>query len=250
MLRIYFNKYLFLLFSSVFFIGCKTIFPSKESSSIIKINKNSSLDSATITYYKPYKDSLDKIMKIQLVELENDLVKMQPESSLGNFLVDILKLKTAEYTKDNIDVAVLNYGGIRIPSLTKGFLNIEHAYLLMPFDNYIVVQELSGKKITELCDSIAKKNGWPIAGITFQIKEKKAINILINNQPLNYEKTYTVALNDYVANGGDDMAFLKKIPQKQTGKLFRDAILEYWQQQGIQHKKITAKLENRISYAE
>ncbi len=249
MLKVYFKIIIILIILPIFFIGCKTFYPSKATASIIKINNEQKLDSSLYLIYKPYKDSLDKLMKINLVELENDLIKTQPESNLGNFLVDILKIKSEEYTKNKIDLAVLNYGGIRVPSLSKGIINIEHAYLIMPFDNYIVIQELSNIEITELCDAIAQKNGWPIAGITFQIKDKKAINILINNQPLEDGKYYTVALNDYIANGGDDMTFLKKIPQKQTGKLFREAILEYWQQQGMINKKVSAKLENRITYA-
>ena len=46
------------------------------------------------------------------------------------------------------------------------------------------------------------------------------------------------------------MAMLKNIPQIQTGKLFRDAIIEYWKAETESGKKISATLENRISYAE
>jgi len=202
-----------------------------------------------LSFYKPYKDSLDKIMKINVAELDTDLTKNQPESTLGNLMVDILKSKSVTYTNDKVDVAILNYGGIRMASLTKGSLNVEHAYTLMPFDNYIVVQILTGQQVQDMCDSIAVKNGWPVAGISFQIKDRKASNVLINNVPLSLTQKYTIALSDYLANGGDGMTFLKTIPQKQTGKLFRDAIIEYWQEQTKLGNKITSAIENRISYA-
>ena len=245
-----YSKNRLLFYCVVFLTACKSYYPATESSSLIKVNKSYGADSSIKTYYKPYKDSLDKIMKIPLVELQEDLVKKLPESTLGNLMVDMLKEKTAEYTNDKIDVGIMNFGGIRSSSLTKGMLNVEHAYLLMPFDNYLVEQTLTGQQLKDFCDSIALKKGWPISGMSFQMKNDKAINILINKEPLNLSKTYKVALIDYVANGGEGMAFLKTIPQKQTGILFRDAIIEYWKDQAKEGKKISAKLENRITYAE
>lgn len=238
------------LLAVVLITACKSFAPVQEDASLIKVNRSFQADSAIKGYYKPYKDSLDKIMKVPLAELTEDLSKKLPESTLGNMMADILKVKTAEYTKDNIDVAILNYGGIRASSLTKGTLNVEHAYLLMPFDNYVVEQTLTGQQLADFCDSIALKKGWPVSGISFKIKNDRAINILVNNEPINLTKKYNVAINDYLANGGDGMAFLKSITQIQTGRLFRDAILEYWSEQTKAGKKISAKLENRISYAE
>jgi 2',3'-cyclic-nucleotide 2'-phosphodiesterase (5'-nucleotidase family) len=230
--------------------ACKSYYPVTENASLIKVNKVYTPDSSVRSFYKPFKDSLDKIMKIPVAELEMDLVKKLPESTLGNLMVDMLKTKTQDYTGDAIDLAILNYGGIRVPSLTKGTLSIEHAYLLMPFDNYLVEQILTGQQVKDFCDSIALKKGWPVSGISFKIKNDKAVNILVNNVPLDLTKNYKVALIDYVANGGDGMAFLKSIPQKQTGILFREAIIEYWKQQTAEGKKISSKLENRITYAE
>jgi 2',3'-cyclic-nucleotide 2'-phosphodiesterase (5'-nucleotidase family) len=249
MSRHYSNIGIFIL-AVVFTTACKIYYPVQENSTLVKVNTSFAADTAIKGFYKTYKDSLDKIMKVPLAELTDDLTKKLPESTLGNMMADILKVKTAEYTNDKIDVAILNYGGIRSSSLTKGMLNVEHAYLLMPFDNYVVEQTLTGQQLSDFCDSMAMKKGWPVSGISFQIKNDKAINILVNSAPLDLNKKYKVAINDYLANGGDGMAFLKSIPQIQTGRLFRDAIMEYWSAQTKAGKKISAKLENRISYAE
>lgn len=230
--------------------ACKVYYPAQETASLVKVHAPVAADTVILGYYKPYKDSLDKIMKVPLAELENDLTKKMPESSLGNLMADMLKVKAAEYTKENIDIAILNYGGIRVPSLSKGVLRVENAYFLMPFDNYVVVQTLTGQQVSDFCDSIAEKNGWPVSGISFRISKGKAIDIKVNNVPVDVKKNYQVALNDYLANGGDGMAFLKKIPQQQTGKLFRDAIIEYWSEQTKAGKKISSAIENRITYAE
>lgn len=230
--------------------SCKTLYPAQEIATLLPANKSISPDSSIKKYYQPYKDSLDKIMNAPIIELSSDLYKKQPESTLGNLMVDMLKAKAEDYTKDKIDLAILNFGGIRMSSLSKGMLKVEDAYLLMPFDNYVVKQKLTGQQVADFCDSIARMNGWPVSGISFKIKDKKAIDIKVNNAPLDYNKIYSVALIDYIANGGDGMAFLKLIPQVQTGKLFRDAILEFWKEQAKEGKKISSTLENRISYAE
>ena len=250
MSKIYSDIKIGIVATVIFFTACKVIYPTKHSATLIKLNKEIASDSSTFIYYKPYKDSLDKIMKVPLAVLAEDLTKKQPESTLGNLMADMLKVKTEEYYGQKIDIAVLNYGGIRVPSLTKGTLMIEHAYLLMPFDNYLTVQILSGQQLNDFCDSIAMKNGWPVSGISFQIKNGKAINILVNKEPIDLSKKYHLATNDYLSNGGDGMAMLKNIPQIQTGKLFRDAIIEYWKAETKSGKKISATLENRISYAE
>ena len=239
-----------LLFSVVLMTACKSYFPIQENSLLVKVNKSFPADTDIRVYYKPYKDSLDKIMKVPLAELAEDLTKQLPESTLGNLMADMLKTKTEEYYGQKIDIAILNYGGIRVPSLTKGTLMVEHAYLLMPFDNYLTVQILTGQQLQDFCDSMAVKKGWPVSGISFQIKNDKAIHILVNKEPIDLSKKYHLATNDYLANGGDGMAFLKSIPQIQTGKLFRDAIIEYWTAQTKAGKKISSQLENRISYAE
>jgi 2',3'-cyclic-nucleotide 2'-phosphodiesterase (5'-nucleotidase family) len=224
--------------------------PVSHKASLVRINTAQEADTSVLNYYTPYKDSLDQLMKIPVAELEYDLTRKQPESTLGNLMADILKQKTAAYSGKQVDVGIVNYGGIRVTSLTKGLLRVEDAYFIMPFDNYLVIQELSGQQLTDLCDSIALKKGWPVSGISFQIKDNRAVNILVNEQAISLTKKYSLALSDYVANGGDGMAFLKSIPQQQTGKLFRDAIIEFWREQSAAGKKITSVLENRISYAE
>lgn len=249
MLKIY-SDIRILLLSVVLVTACKSYFPVRENASLVKVNNSFQADTAIKVYYKPYKDSLDKIMKVPLAELAEDLTKKMPESTLGNFMADMLKIKTEEYYGKKIDIAVLNYGGIRVPSLTKGILMVEHAYLLMPFDNYLTVQILTGQQVQDFCDSMALKGGWPIAGMSFKIKDKKAINVLVNNQKVDMAQKYAMATNDYLANGGDGIAFLRSIPQIQTGKLFRDAIMEYWKEQTKAGKKISSTLENRISNAE
>ncbi len=250
MSSIYSKSWRVIVCAALITTACKTYIPVTEQSALVKISALEK-DSAVVAYYRPFKDSLDKMMKVPLAELSADLTKQLPESTLGNHLSDILRKKARDYTQQPIDVAILNYGGIRVPSLAKGTLRVEHAYWVMPFDNYVVVQQLTGQQLRDFCDSMAMKKGWPVAGLQFIIAPNNtAVQIKVGGKPLDTSATYNVALNDYVANGGDGMTFLKNIPQRETGKLFRDAIIEYWQEQAAAHQPVQAILENRISYAQ
>ena len=101
----------------------------------------------------------------------------------------------------------------------------------------------------QFLNHISSRGGWPTAGMTWQIKNKEAINVLIGRKPLLETSTYTIALVDYVANGGDDCEMLKSISQINNGILFRDAIIAYFSSFTKQGKKIPAITEKRVSNA-
>ena len=88
-------------------------------------------------------------------------------------------------------------------------------------------QVMSGKNIQQLLDTTSKKGGWPISGASYVIENSKATNVFIGGAPLDEFGTYNVIISDYLANGGDNLEFLKALPRVQKGYLMRDAILEY-----------------------
>ena len=149
-----------------------------------------------------------------------------------------------------IDASFLNYGGIRLPSIAAGNITRGKVYEMAPFDNIIVLLKINGKVLQQFFNLVAGKGGWPCAGIAYQIKNKEAINIVVGGTPMDENKEYTIALLDYVANGGDDCNMLRPIPQQNNGYLFRDAVLQYFARFQQQGKQITASIEKRVSHAE
>lgn len=207
-------------------------------------------DSSMLALLRPYSDSLSKSMNDVVAVSETDLEKKQPEGSLGNFLADAMLAMAQKSYATHVDAAFINYGGIRLPSLPAGNITRSKVFELSPFDNLLIIQKINGKVLQEFLDHIAGRGGWPCSGIKMQIKDKKAINVTIGGTPLNESATYTIANNDYVANGGDDCAMLKPIPQVSNGYIFRDAVFDYLAELMKQGKKIAAKTENRVSNAE
>lgn len=215
-----------------------------------RLNQSNKQDSTLIALIRPYGDSVNKSMSDVVAVSEMEFEKKQPECTLGNILADALLSMAEKKYAMHIDAAFLNYGGIRLTSIPVGNITRGKVFELSPFDNLLILQKLSGKVVQEFLDHVAGRGGWPCAGISMQIKNKKAVHVMIGGVPINESATYTIANNDYVANGGDDCIMLKTVPQISNGYLVRDAVLDYFTEQTKAGKKISAKIENRVTNAE
>ena len=176
--------------------------------------------------------------------------KGQPESSLGDWMADAYLYMAREKFKTKVDGAMMNFGGIRLTQLAAGPITRGKVFELMPFDNLLILQKMTGAQLQQLLDHIASRNGWPLAGITMEIKDKKAVNIKVGGELLDNAATYVIANSDFVANGGDDAAMLRSIPQINMGYLMRDALFDYINTYKQAGKPITAPASNRVRYAQ
>jgi len=204
-------------------------------------------DSNYIHWLQPYADSLHKSMNQVIGFSVSTLTNKQPESSLGDFMADCMRAMAEKKFHKKIDAAFMNIGGIR-SYIPKGDITIGKIYELMPFDNVLVLQIIKGNVLKTFLDKIAAAGGWPLSGITMGIKNNKAINIIINEKPLQENADYIIANTDYIANGGDDCTMLKNIPKQNIGYLLRDALMEYIIMFTKQSKPIEAVMDNRIVY--
>ena len=167
---------------------------------------------------------------------------------MGNWAADAVLDQCNLAYKEPIDFAVVNYGGIRIPSLPKGDITTGKIFELMPFDNMMVVLEVNGKIVQQLFELIAQKGGWPVSkGVECSFSQEGKLNsVTINGNPIDNNKTYTIGLTDYVANGGDNCSFFKEQTQHNTGILFRDAFLQQVKSLTEKGKNINANIEERM----
>jgi 2',3'-cyclic-nucleotide 2'-phosphodiesterase (5'-nucleotidase family) len=212
--------------------------------------QNERKDASVQNFLQPYADSVNNSMNMVIGELATTLEKKQPEGTLGNFMADAMKTMAEKYYAAKIDGAFVNFGGIRLTSMQAGTITRGKIFELMPFDNIIVLQEVKGTILKEFLDHIVSRGGWPVAGITMEMKDKKAVNVLIDGKPLDENMTYTIANSDYVANGGDYCEMLKVIPQINKGYLLRDGLIEYVQSFTKKGQPITATIQNRIKNAQ
>jgi 2',3'-cyclic-nucleotide 2'-phosphodiesterase (5'-nucleotidase family) len=245
-----FKKHLFLFLITSWLFSCQTFYqPQTVKYKDYRLTQTSKQDGALNTALKPYTDSVNKNMNDIIAVAEEELVKRQPEGSLGNIMADGMLAIAKEKFNQPIDASFINFGGIRLQAIPAGNITRGKLFELAPFDNVIVLQKIKGKVFQQFLNHISSRGGWPTAGMTWQIKNKEAINVLIGRKPLLETSTYTIALVDYVANGGDDCEMLKSISQINNGILFRDAIIAYFSSFTKQGKKIPAITEKRVSNA-
>lgn len=211
------------------------------------VSPKAAADTALLNLVQPYLLEVNRTMNKVIGFTPTTMTKRLPESGLGNFMADcMLEMGTKKFGMP-IDIAFMNQGGIRA-SINKGNITIGNVYELMPFDNLLVVQELKGSVLEALLNHIASDGGWPISkGSSFKIKNKQAVDIIINGKPLDRNATYITANSDYIAQGGSDAAMLKLFPFQNKGYLIRDALLEYIQLITASGKPVDAKIENRVT---
>jgi len=205
-------------------------------------------DTVLSSVMQPYRTAVNREMNEVLGICSTTLEKAKPEGTLGNFMTDAILVMASSSYKVPVDVAVINYGGIRLPQLPAGEVTRSKVFELMPFDNALVLLKVPGKLLQDFLDFIAAGGGWPVAGINMQIENKKAVNVRIGDKPLVMEKTYIIALSDFLVNGGDNVTFFKDIPVMNNGLLVRDAIIGYINQLKKNGQQINASLEGRITY--
>jgi 2',3'-cyclic-nucleotide 2'-phosphodiesterase (5'-nucleotidase family) len=184
-------------------------------------------DTAYESLLGPYRQQVEATMNDIIAELPADLVKSLPDGSLGNFMADAYLYMARQKVDASAELAYMNNGGIRRNGISAGPLRKGAVYELMPFDNLLVVQKVSGKLLQQFLDHIADEGGGGVAGLTMKIRDKKAVDVRIQGQPIDMNRVYTMVNSDYVINGGGRFLLFKDLPMNQTGYLLRDAILDY-----------------------
>ena len=205
------------------------------------------LEDSTLTdIINVYKDSID--LKLDNVigfskglYTKDDYSKIKFNSSLGNLIADIIyKQADSVFYKsfgNNIDFVLQNHGGIR-SSLLEGEVKLTDAYKILPFENEIVVLEISKEVFDEMVLFLSnEKFPHPISG--FSIMNDKA---LIDKEKSLNDKFF-LATNDYLLSGGDNMFFLERNSRVfNLGYSLRDAFIDYT----INEEDLESKVDNRF----
>ncbi|MBB6478633.1 bifunctional metallophosphatase/5'-nucleotidase [Spirochaeta isovalerica] len=155
------------------------------------------------------------------------------ETALGDIVTDSQKW-FIENQGMECDFAFQNGGGIRA-TLADGEIQKQTVYEVLPFDNSIALIELKGSDVIALFDKAATNIG---AGAMAQVsKEVKFVidsasqtvaELKINGAPVDPGKVYKVALNSYLAAGGDGYGMLKNaVSYYDTSLMQRDAFIDY-----------------------
>ena len=148
------------------------------------------------------------------------------ETNLGDLCADAYRILSGA------DVAVVNGGGIR-SNIAPGDITYEQIIAVHPFGNALCVIEATGQEILDLLElgasALPDENGgfMQVSGLSYEIDTsvpstvelsedglfqgvtgaRRVQNVLVGGEPLDPDKTYTLASHDYlIKNGGDGYA--------------------------------------------
>ncbi|AZB44649.1 hypothetical protein CEF21_21455 [Bacillus sp. FJAT-42376] len=172
------------------------------------------------------------------------------ETNIGNFVADSYR----SFYK--ADIGMMNGGGIRT-SIPAGEFTLRDAYAILPFQNKVILADVKGETIKAALENGVSRvenlgGGFmQVSGMNYSYNPAKPAgsrveNILVNNEPIDMQKTYKTAMLNYVFNGGDGYTMFKDsslLVNEANARTDAEVLIEYAKDLGV----IDVKTEGRIS---
>jgi 5'-nucleotidase len=136
------------------------------------------------------------------------------ETVLGDIVTD--GIRSAAGT----DIAFMNSGSIRA-ALEQGDVTFADAYAVLPYLNFTLAANVKGSVVREALEQSVRDYPNPaggflqVSGLNFSFDPDKpaggrVTEVTVGGAPLDDGKNYSLAVNDWLANGGDGYSMLVK----------------------------------------
>ena len=123
--------------------------------------------------------------------------KFETPEELGCMLTDAIR------EISGADFAFQNTGGIRITHLKKGPVTVKDVYSIDPFNNEVVVFQMTGDQVKRfIINSYRKNGGFPsyVSGMNYRVEDGKNVWVDMKDGGFSTKKVYKVAINSYMAS--------------------------------------------------
>ena len=240
-------KHIFKLCFLLLIFSCnQELHVNKIEGKRIDINDSIVSNKAIEDFIKPYRENVNKNLDSVISYAPETYTKSDGElnTAIGNLMADAVYSESNpifnKRTGKTIDFVLLNHGGIR-SIISKGNITARTAYEVMPFDNSVVVVALKGEQVNQMMTYLSKaKRAHPVSNQLQLILDKndKVSSATINGEQIDKERTYYIASNDYLYNGGDRMTFFH--PNDSLYVLdykIRNVLIDYFKKVDTLHPK-------------
>ncbi|WP_201983508.1 5'-nucleotidase C-terminal domain-containing protein [Hymenobacter rubidus] len=211
------------------------------------VGKTQAEDPAVAALIAPYHDKVTSQMAEVLGNAPAGLVKGPGENPLSNFVADLQRVRASQALGQPIPLGVMTNGGLRA-GFAPGAVTLGSVFELMPFENELVVLDAPGPVVQQLFDYAAHIK-MAVSGATYTVTfDGLPKDIRIGGVPfdVNDNRTWPIAISDYLATGGDNMGFFKGLTPRHTNILLRTAIADYIRDLTKAGKPVTAQVEGRV----
>ncbi len=153
------------------------------------------------------------------------------ENLLGYWVSDVMRRAAEAVIGRPVRFAITNAGGLRA-NLRPGQLKVADIYEVMPFENELLVIELTGAEVIQVVkESIVRRGGEPCSGVKVVVGgTPEAATCTItweDGSPIDPNAVVKVATSDYLYGGGDSIPTLKQGRKPfTTGLTIRQILLD------------------------
>ncbi len=151
------------------------------------------------------------------------------ESALGNLIAD------AQRAALGTDFAFMNPGGIRA-DIDAGEVTWGELFTVQPFGNSLVKMDLTGQQVYDLLEQqwagqpfarILKGSGLAYTWDAAAPVGSRVLSVTRAGMPIDRAATYTVTVNSFLADGGDNFTVLRSGTNRLGGPIDLDALIAH-----------------------
>ena len=222
------------------------------------------IDTATVTpdpesqaLAETYLAKMDETLGVEIGTTETQIDSRRNmvravEATMGNLITDGMRDQTGA------EIAIMNGGGIRGDRVIEPGTKLTRRDILteLPFGNVTVVTELPGSQVLLALESGVSQiesgaGRFPqVSGLTFTVDPtapagSRVSEVMVGGAPLDPDRVYTVAVNDYIIGGGDGYDALgggRIVTNAGGGNLVANDVMAYVEKMGT----VKPALEGRI----
>ncbi|HEY0628400.1 MAG TPA: 5'-nucleotidase, partial [Sphingomicrobium sp.] len=165
------------------------------------------------------------------------------EGTAAALIADAQLFVARDPARGNADFALMNNGGARTDLLPEagGVIRFGQIFAMQPFANNVVIKSYTGAEIKAVLEqqfasgrnTVEQPNLlMPSANFRFSYDKsrpagQRIVAMTLNGEPIDTAKTYRVAVNNFLASGGDNFTLLANTSRAVDAGLDLDAT-EAW----------------------
>ncbi|SDD99295.1 bifunctional metallophosphatase/5'-nucleotidase [Glycomyces harbinensis] len=187
------------------------------------------------------------------------------EFALGSLIADAQLWNTAGADEGGAEIALMNPGGVRADLLydqgTPGEATYGEVFTVQPFANYVVTLDLTGAQLlaalqqqlpsddraTTLALQVSEGFTYTWDKTAAGTDQIVADSLRLDGEPIAADQTYRVAVNSFLADGGDSFHAFAEGENRLFGELDVDAFEDYLAEFGTSAAPLEAPELGRVT---
>jgi 2',3'-cyclic-nucleotide 2'-phosphodiesterase (5'-nucleotidase family) len=166
-----------------------------------------------------------------------DIVVRNGQSPFANAVVDAMRSALGA------DAALVNAGSIRADEIVEAGTPITRRSIVqwLPFENRVLLLRVNGEQLLSALENGVSEyeqhtGRFPVvSGLQMSFDPRRpagnrVVSVTVDGKPLSLDRTYSLAVNEFIAAGGDGYGMLIKAPRLiglQTSELLVNHVVDY-----------------------